>query len=625
MLPLLFSSNGMGDGLSSGVPSLDWIQKIRGAEVDESVVIAELRIGRKRPYRTLTEGLKAAHTNLMQGIPTRVILDSGIYREAVTSLRWDEGKARDTLLVIEGKGTVVWSGADEVPIEQFTREGDLWKLAWRSPLPMFHYFWGFQKAIGHRCEMVFVDGQPLFQRMLETYAIHGRGNFDGQSLRYDFLEFRNPKTLLKAGEFGVTTRPEQGDWLYLKTDKEATTIEITSRPYLIDFGAKKNLVLRNLIVEKTGNGAVADYRSPINLAANSDGHVPEQILIDRCKFRWNNGQGMRIEGNHWTLVDSEFICNGFSGLAGGKGEHWTIRNVSFNFNNWRVNRGWETSWSHGGTKLHECKNVLLDNVQAIGNLSVGVWFDIHCANIAMKDVTLVNNMTNSMWELSQGPFYGTRVLSYGGKTHDGGALMMMNAGECWLDHSIMIGKTTTGTHPLNGPFRNKGEALLLANYDRSDSHAALNQIHHMHFKITHSLIGGDSTLSRYLNTGSWPEDEKPRQYPSIRYVGENNWFWGLESAKPFAHQTSSTDWRSQIESSFESFHQFFGDSTSKMQDPQLIDPDRFDFRFAKRSALYAERAAWPQVRLAPSMVAKMKAFFDWAKWEPHHWNGLPEE
>jgi hypothetical protein len=141
-------------------------RRLPGRNVNEALVQATLYVDAAtgndatgNPFRTFKAALARANGNLLAGTPTKIVLNPGTYREGDL----DTGTDPD-FLVIEGreKGTVILSGSDEVPLSAWTDEGGgVYSIPWDKDWYFHDGNWGAngpRKLLGHRKEMVFVNG-----------------------------------------------------------------------------------------------------------------------------------------------------------------------------------------------------------------------------------------------------------------------------------------------------------------------------------------------------------------------------------------------------------------------------------------------------------------------------------
>ncbi|MDX2066569.1 MAG: hypothetical protein SFX74_12590 [Fimbriimonadaceae bacterium] len=591
---------------------------VTGAQIDESRVHATIEVSPKPG--DLRRGLTAARANLERGVATRVVFSAGTYRESVLDLRWDTGPVRDTPLILEGRGRVVLSGSDEIPMAQWRREGDCLVRDWPHRWGNFAYSWGPKGQIGHRSEMLFVDGKPAYPRILEQYRVTGvEQNPDvNQQVRYEYERTHDPKTHLQPGEFGVIEGREQpaAIWYRLRPGEgeRALQLEVSTRRQLLDLAGKHRLVVRNLTFTHVANDD-RDFGNLTPLTLTRSGVArPEHVLIDRCRFDWNATTGFKMAGRHWTIRDSTFNHNGYSGISGDATENALWQRNFTNFNVWRAWRAGELGYFTGGFKLHELDGQRIEGHTAIGNCTMGAWWDVHCRHVAVRDLVAIGNACNVQFELSGGPLLGERWLVAGGKSGDG-QVRFWEAGPTTLRRVILA-----SNHPGSGNTVLYGYRW----FGRNDPHSRMRE-----------LVPGDNRVERSV---LWAGEHVPHyamiddiREPAIRaaapmpYTGVGNTFWHPKHAdlpRRWIRDEARKDQfgeRALREGAFLASAQY-RETGAVRQDPQFEDPDRYDYRFKVGSPLYGERGEYLQFRLLPKARQEWEAFTAWSRYLPEVWN-----
>ncbi|MBE9171069.1 hypothetical protein IQ238_27325 [Pleurocapsales cyanobacterium LEGE 06147] len=86
--------------------------------------------------------------------------------------------------------------------------------------------------------MVFVNGQPLKQVLLEKYNYTWPDSFSGKG-NHEYIGFNNPKDVLKLGTFGVAELNENGNKIYFRpqdgVDFSQAKIEVATKRFLLRF------------------------------------------------------------------------------------------------------------------------------------------------------------------------------------------------------------------------------------------------------------------------------------------------------------------------------------------------------------------------------------------------------
>ena len=125
----------------------------------------------------LADALAEAMPMLKKGESVRLKLAPGIFRETLGHVVFT-GEAVDAPLAIVGAGSdeTIWRGSDAVPADAWEDLGDgLYAMDWPHDWGNWAFPWETPEVIGHRSELVFADGSPLRQVMLETYDYSATG------------------------------------------------------------------------------------------------------------------------------------------------------------------------------------------------------------------------------------------------------------------------------------------------------------------------------------------------------------------------------------------------------------------------------------------------------------------
>ncbi|MEM8532067.1 MAG: right-handed parallel beta-helix repeat-containing protein [Chloroflexota bacterium] len=457
------------------------VSNVTGAQIDESSIQKTYYVDQtmgndnnngetaQTALATITTGLTKSRDSVEQGIPTKLLIAPGVYREGdwednaiwnIAGQDWAWGKgtkegaerAKNTLFVMEGTepDKVIISGSDVFAANEWKATGDgVYEHDWPYDIPMYAGNLGRynpQEVIGHRREMLFINGQPLKQILLEEYDYSVGENGEG-SWRYTGA--RNPKNVLTRGTFGVADRDANGvNKIYLKlpsgVDLQSALIEASVREKALQSVHKHNLVLRNLTFEHFANRNRGD-EAAVQIGATWGPN--QDILIDNTIFRWNNGMGLKPSNiKKLTVRNSTFIYNGFSGVNPSQVQNVLWEDNEASFNNWRGYRGGQTGWYIGGSKWggsdvapiedNTTKDVIIRRYRTIGNLSAGLWFDIRIRDVIVEELLSVSNLgSNLFMEISEGPFLIRKSLLANGTTK------VLMSEDVRIEDSIIYGHT----------------------------------------------------------------------------------------------------------------------------------------------------------------------------------------
>jgi hypothetical protein len=612
--------------------------KITGARLDESAIQAVLHADAEaapggdgsasRPFASFRDALQAARASLRDLKPTKILLAPGTYREGEITLTGGTrnqpmNPEHETLLVIEGakRGEVILSGSDLFPPAKWTPLKDASGKIVAYAHPWTHDFgftegpWGQynpKDIRGHRAEMVFFNGRPLHQIILEDHEyIPGKG-WSGKG-RHNYRGFRDPLATLSPGSFGVAERDENGNRIIVRppegADWASATIEITTKRHVFHSHYKSGLVLRNLVFQH----AASTHHTVSAALMIGHWHHDQQklqnndLLLDGVEVRWNNGFGVKIQrGKNVTIRDSRFHHNGHSGLNTGVLANTLIERCDFSFNNWRGHLGGLYGWAVAGAKLHQMRDCHVRDVTAFGNLAPGVWFDVNNTNCILERADLVANRRNIFLEISGGPFLVRDTLA----AHDQRTgLVLTNAANVTVENSILYGADeplVTVTANENRGAANTIEASLGIEEPIGKGLEIVGDAPKRVFRA------GPTRFRQSVFVQPGAKAHLLRQVPSSRELYqdwaenllglEQTLFWS-PSPKPFG--VGYTD---RVMGDWSAFRTFTGEGADSLwADPKFTAPDQLDFTLQPGSPV----ADWrlPARRLDPALRSRIEAFF----------------
>jgi len=352
---------------------------------------------------------------------TRIILLDGDYRGSYTldpcAVRGcGESTVASNIVIFQAKnaGKAVITGSDQYyydsskpDISRISSEGaGKFSLLWQP-----QRIWGLGGEIynfdtkttdyNRRREMVFVNGKRL-----------------EQVLSYNEL---SPSTFyVDEGENKIIFQPPVGVTLSSKTRVEVSVRGSDSDPdRLFSVVGQSNLVFRGLVFQHAASYGNAALRFWSHVGGPPDpDRFPSNILIDNCKFRQNNYEGLSLLFvKNFTVKNSVFDQNGVTGASGG---HWfdgEWLDCQFTNNNWRGGQ-WLAGHHAAGCKTFD-GNVGTNEVQQVSsgvqflrcrftdNKALGFWQDYSGDNFTMERCLIENNISGMMREKT----YGTFILS----------------------------------------------------------------------------------------------------------------------------------------------------------------------------------------------------------------------
>jgi hypothetical protein len=619
----LSASTNYGDELSS-VPNLNNVQSfntsgITGAQIDESQIKQTIHVdinhsgasdsnsgSRQNPLKSLSAALEKAKEYLKQGEGTKIIIHPGVYREGEIKINGKHlgSEAKDAVLIIEGtkKGRVILSGSEEWQSDTWKRVGSYYQHDWPYDFGNDDGGWGGWgkfAVIAHRSEMVFVNGQPLKQVLLEKYTWSGKGN-------HQYIGFDDPQNVLEPGTFGVAELDENGNKIYIQpadgVDFANAKIEVATKRFLLQFLYMDNVVLRNLNFQHSAgeivHGGPAVFFGPEggNKFHNSN------ILIEDCDFRWNNSQGLRLHHTkNVSLRRNTANYNGFMGINAAVILNTVWEDNETSFNNWRGYMGGWTGWAIAGAKLAFIRDGAFRRYQAIGNMTPGLWFDIDNRNILIEDLTAIDNNGQGLFlEISPGPFVVRKALL----ADNGINLYINNTKNTFLENSIIYG--VNGGSPIafnakdSRAFKDWMGQILGENDGGQKIPINLGKTHFRNNLIITDNSNGDLIVL---------QEGKPKIYQAFLeqdYSGSNNTYWSPQE-KVFGLGSPWMNYMTDIQGWVEATEE----ANYRWMDPQFVDPDNYDFRLKKSSPLKSRESSLPARKLDSSKVQELRDYQAW--------------
>ena len=603
--------------------------EIVGAQIEESKIQQTIHVNinhsdasdsnsglRENPLKTFKAALEKAKGHLRKGEGTKIVIHPGVYREGELVI---DGKslgsaARDALLIIEGteKGQVILSGSK-------VWQPDTWKKTQQGGTVYYEHDWpydfgndggawgkhGPKKVIAHRSEMVFINGQPLKQVLLEKYDYSWPDSSGGKG-KHQYIGFDAPKNVLKPNTFGVAELDENGNKIYIRPqegiDFSQAKIEVATKQFLLRFFHMENVVLRNLSFQHS-NSIIGVPGAAVMFGPwyGKNEFRSSNILIEDSDFRWNNGRGLSlINTKNVTLRRNTANYNGFAGIIVGTLMNAVWEDNETSFNNWRGYRGDFVSWAIGGVKIHNTRNGVFRRHQSIGNMTRGLWFDNGNENILIEDLTAIHNIQGLFLEISLGPFIVRNALLADDQKVN---FLIASATNISLENSIIYG--VNGGDPVrfgSAPrtFSDKvGEILGENNGQKIPISLGKTQ-----FRNNVIIAKGKEQALMFQGGGNLGIYRKFLQQD---YVGSDNLYWAPQE-KVFGigfQRNRMTD--------IQGWSDFTEEKNYQWQNPSFADAENYDFRLNKESPLKNQESTLPTRKLNGLKVQELKNFLAWVR------------
>jgi len=337
------------------------------------------------PFQTIQAAVKKALALGTGGTGAKVIVNPGVYREAVSisNYGWSGGTltlqaAKSGTAIISG--SVVLSGWGYFSSSVYTHPWNHFLNTCPAPTGWPLNF----DPIALRREMFFVNGVPMTQVM-------NRGD-------------------LRPGTFFID------DWaatVYLSlpsgTNMNTALIEAATRSQLLNISGSKNVVVRGLVF-RHASSCIQGTSASIYGSSN--------ILVDSSRYVWNNWGGIGIyNSTNVTVQNSTASYNGGIGFQGNRDQSVLLNSNHSDYNNWRGAQAALYDWGMGGTKFLQMRNTTVQYHSSFRNQAQGLWFDTDNKNIHINHATLAENVLAALqMERSEGPitFQNSALCSSGG-------------------------------------------------------------------------------------------------------------------------------------------------------------------------------------------------------------------
>jgi len=331
-----------------------------------------------RPLKTLSAAASLAESNNQKNVGSRVIINPGTYREAVTFAATAKTTSAPVTFEAATSGTVFVSGAQTYTGWKASGFSGVYTHAWP-------YAWGLcaplpgspvAPQIVLRREMVFVNGSPLTQVLASGEMMPGTFYVDE-----------------KGGTISI--RPAAG------TNVATADIEVSTLPQVWTVQGHSNLAMRGLTFEYANS-----CRDTGAVEVSGAGHEASNVLFDGDRFVWNNAHGLRIApaAANYTVQNSLASHNGESGFQASKVKYGLFQSDEASYNNWRGAQGAYYNWNSGGAHFYQMHDLTADGLDLNYNQSYAVHFDTDNENVTLSSVEAYGNQLVSIFvEKSQGP------------------------------------------------------------------------------------------------------------------------------------------------------------------------------------------------------------------------------
>lgn len=454
------------------------------ANVNESLETATLYVDtakgsdsnpgtQSKPLKTIGAAASAAETNNQNSIGTKVIINPGTYREAVTLSKNNKDTSLPITFEAATNGTVIVSGATVYSgWGTYSLNNSIYTNSWNNN-------WGecpqlsscpYQQNIMMRQEMVAVNGTALTQVMSLGQMLQGTFYVDESSNQ-------------------VYVWPKSG------TSMGTATVEVASHPTLFTIQNKNNIVVRGLTFQYANtcraSAAVVVQGSSSN------------ILFDSDTFQWNNGQGLAIENptTYFTVENSISQHNGDAGFQESQTKYGLWQSDTTSYNNWRGAQAGYYACNVAGLHGWEAHEDTINNLTVSFNQAYGIHWDTDNANITTTGINATSNLMSGLFvEKDEGPitFSSAYVCNQNSALAVGG-LVLRNSEDVSLTNSVLMNNLPNQITVIG-----LAGGISVTNWETGKTSNLITQ----NFTNTSNTIQGNNSSQglfkdSYLNNSDW--------------------------------------------------------------------------------------------------------------------------
>jgi len=298
------------------------------------------------PLRTIQAAVTKAKANNTKSIGTKVLINPGVYREAVNIYSNSNQTSAPMTFQATQTGGAIISGSDVLTNwYHTTNNSSIYTHSWTYDFGACAVPSGWPGGFAGvvlRTEMIYVNGVPLTQVM----------SFSA----------------LRAGTFYVNEGANEIHiWPSSSTDMNSAVVEAAVRPQTLNMNGRTNVVFRGLVLR---HAASCINRTGATISNSTN------ILFDQVQAIWNNWGGIGINSSRQITVQNSVAShNGGVGFSGNTDLSTLFDGNESDYNNWRGAMGALYEWGMGGAKLMYMHGATVTNHYSYRNQAQGLWFD----------------------------------------------------------------------------------------------------------------------------------------------------------------------------------------------------------------------------------------------------------
>ena len=470
------------------------------------------------PLKTIQAAVNKANTNNQKKIGTKIIVESGVYRESVTVNPVYGGSTVPLTIQASATGGAVIAGSDVLTG---------WNPVSGHPYTYYHswdYNFGYCPVpsgwpanfpfIAQRTEMIFVNGIAYSQVMSESQ--------------------------LRAGTFFVDESTNQIlVTLPSSTSIYSATVEAAVRNSTITVNSRTNVVLRGLVLR---HGRTCINQSAANINGSSE------LLLDRIQANWNSWGGLAVSSSqHVTVQNSIASHNGGVGFQGFEDQYTLLSYDETDFNNWRGAQGALYNWGMGGTKLMQMRNTTVQDHYSYGNQAQGLWFDTDNKDVTVNNATVAGSIMSALQlEANEGPI-----------TIQNSHLCTSLAGATLLNQEKLTMKSTAfydnggfGQYPGEIFIAGRAGGHVIRDWQTGQSYNLFTTGTVLTGNDFEDASSGQHVFGTYLSGSDWAD------FANSLDASGNRWFdptTAYSFMLPSAHLVNFSGWKSAVGTDYSSY------------------------------------------------------------------------
>ena len=436
------------------------------------------------PLRTIQAAVNKADTNNENGIGTKIIVNAGVYREAVNIGAYNSTGATVTIqaavtgtAVIAGSNVLSGWSAQSSGIYTHTWTPNLGTCGipsgWPSTIP----------SIARRTDMLFVNGAPLTEVMASSQLRPG-------------TFYVNESTNL------IEMYPPSG------TTVSSANIEAAVRRQTLSISGRKDIVIRGMVFRH----AASCINTP-GVTVSGSSH----ILFDADQALWNNWGGVGIFGtNYVTVQNSVANHNGGIGFMSTNDQYVLFNFNQSDYNNWRGAQGGLYDWGMGGTKFMYMRNTTVQNHFSYNNQAQGLWFDTDNKYITINNATLSgNHMAALQLEASEGPV----TVENSHLCHSGVGANILNVEGLTIKYNTFYNNSGTGVYdPAEVFVAGFAGGHKITDWISGQAYTLITKGTVLTGNTFENAGGGQQVFGTYLGGTDWS------QFATSLNAGSNKWY-----------------------------------------------------------------------------------------------------